>query len=220
MRYAGLLNHRILNRKEERDLLSASQAGNAEAREELILFNMRLVYSIAKRYKEDHLNIEELINEGVIGLIRAIDTFDLKRSNRLSTFATILIHQTIGHSRLLQNTVRLPRHIQTEVKLINRVKIELAQKGNVNPTALEIAIATDLPVEKVNRLKGLDKAVLDVFSIYPDPDQPDQLGLIDKLGEEDKELELIEQRHDLDFFLSKIAIHERFVVERLSLIHI
>jgi len=143
----------LLTADEEVELARRIRAGDAEARNRFIESNRRLVISIARQYTGLGLPLDDLIQEGTIGLIRAVDKFDPDRGFRFSTYATWWIRQAI-HRALASSgrVVRLPVHVGDAVTRVMQVSRRLHQLLGREPTTAEVAQEASLPVEVVRKL--------------------------------------------------------------------
>ena len=144
----------LLTAAEEIELAKRIERGDMSAKDRMINSNLRLVVSIAKKYQGQGLSLGDLIQEGVIGLIRAAEKFDWRRGFKFSTYATLWIRQAI--QRGLHNTsrtIRMPVHIAQRERKISRVERELNVKLGREPTVEEIADVAELPVEEVEEIK-------------------------------------------------------------------
>ena len=143
----------LLSMEQERKLAKKVEQGEKWAREVLVNANLRLVTSIAKKYQNRGIAMEDLIQEGTLGLIHAVDKFDYRRGFRFSTYATHWIRQALG--RAVENqgrTIRLPSHAIESLGKIKRTREMLATRLNRTPTPAEIALEVGLPVDKVETL--------------------------------------------------------------------
>jgi RNA polymerase primary sigma factor len=162
--YFDISQIELLSREQEQELAYRVKEGDLEARQEMIEANLRLVVSIAKRYIGRGLDFLDLIQEGNIGLFRAIDQFDPDRGNRLSTFAVWGIRQAITQAlKTKARAVRLPeRNIAAGVKLW-KASSDLSQELGREPTAREIALSLGIGVKAVEQMiiQGQNIASLD-----------------------------------------------------------
>jgi RNA polymerase primary sigma factor len=150
--------HALLTAAEEVELAKRIERGDLEAKERMINANLRLVVSQARRYQGHGLPMEDLVQEGMLGLIRAVEKFDWRRGFKFSTYGTLWIRQSI--QRGLQNsgrTIRLPVHVAQRQVKVRKVESELSTKLSRDPTDEEIAVVAELPVEQVAEIRELSR---------------------------------------------------------------
>lgn len=153
----------LLTAEEEVYFARRSLKGCEASRKRMIVSNLRLVVKIARRYNNRGLALLDLIEEGNLGLIRAVEKFDPERGFRFSTYATWWIRQTIERAIMNQTrTIRLPIHVVKELNVYLRASRELSQKLDHEPTAEEIAMALDKPVEDVTKMLRLNERITSV----------------------------------------------------------
>jgi RNA polymerase primary sigma factor len=146
-------NGRLLTPAEERELARRKDEGDEEAKRRLIECNLRLVMSITRHYTRAGVPLLDLIQEGNLGLIRAVEKFDYTLGYKLSTYATWWIRQAISRALAEQGrTIRLPVHVADQVRKVTRARRTLGQKLNRDPSLEEIAVEAGFTPEKVTML--------------------------------------------------------------------
>jgi RNA polymerase primary sigma factor len=152
--------HPLLTAAEEVELAKRIERGDLAAKEQMINSNLRLVVSQARRYQGHGLEMGDLVQEGMLGLIRAVEKFDWRRGFKFSTYGTLWIRQAI--QRGLQNhgrTIRVPVHVAQRQVKVRKLEGELNTKLGREPTDEEIAEIAELPVDEVVELRELNRAM-------------------------------------------------------------
>jgi RNA polymerase primary sigma factor len=147
---------RLLTPSEERELARRKDLGDEDAKRKLIECNLRLVMSITRNYTKAGVPLLDLIQEGNLGLIRAVEKFDYKLGFKLSTYATWWIRQSVTRALADQGrTIRLPVHVAEQVRRVKRSRRQLAQKLNRDPSVDEIAKDSGFPAARIRELFDL-----------------------------------------------------------------
>ena len=212
----------LLSAEEEVHFARLALKGDQKARQRMIESNLRLVVKIARRYINRGLPLLDLIEEGNLGLIRAVEKFDPERGFRFSTYATWWIRQTIERAIMNQTrTIRLPIHVVKELNVYLRAARELTQSLDHDPSPEEIAELVDKPIEEVKRMLGLNERVASVDTpIGKDADKSLLDTLADEANADPADLLLDNNlRQNLDHWLLELPDKQREVLARRFGLH-
>jgi RNA polymerase primary sigma factor len=204
----------LLTREEEVELAQRIERGDLAAKERLINSNLRLVIKFARRYQGHGLAMGDLVQEAMLGLIRAAEKFDWRRGYKFSTYAVLWIKQSI--QRGLDNTgreVRIPAHIAQRERTVNRVTGELAIELNRDPTDEEVAEKAKLPLDEVMAVRDLTRVTTSLDTPIGDGDTT--LGELHAETTDDLEDEILvrEQEAAVDASLRKLPDDERRIIQ-------
>ena len=189
--------YKLLTAAEEVELAKRIERGDKAAKDLLINSNLRLVVSIAKRYQGHGLSLLDLIQEGIIGLIRAAEKFDWRKGFKFSTYATWWIRQAVQRGVANKaRTIRIPVHIVEREQRIARAERELIARLERSPTDQEVAHASKLPIKQVREVRAAARAVASLDKPVGEDDSAtygDLFASEEALPDEQVELDLTQQ---------------------------
>ncbi len=159
----------LLTAEEERELIKRAKKGDIEARNKLINSNLRYIYKMAKKYSGMGIPISDLINEGVLGLIKAIEKYDLKRRVRLLTYATSWIRQSMMKALTEQSrAIKLNSSIKGKLDKVRRAMEDYYQKYQREPSEEELAQITGMSIEEVKEVVNIYKGQFSIDELIGD----------------------------------------------------
>jgi RNA polymerase primary sigma factor len=204
----------LLTAAEEIELAKRIERGDLAAKEKLINSNLRLVIKFARRYQGHGLDLGDLVQEAMLGLIRATEKFDWRRGYKFSTYAVLWIKQSI--QRGLDNSgraVRIPAHVAQRERTINRVSAELSAKLNRDPTDEEVAAEAKLPLDEVMATRDLTRVTASLDSPVGD-DGDTTLGELHVESTADLEDEVLERHQEqaVEQALARLPDMERRII--------
>jgi RNA polymerase primary sigma factor len=206
----------LLTAAEEIELAKRIERGDLAAKDKLINSNLRLVIKFARRYRGHGLSLQDLVQEAMIGLIRAAEKFDWRRGYKFSTYAVLWIKQAI--QRGLDNTgrpVRIPAHVAQRERTVNRVTAELTATLDRDPTDEEVAAKTKLPLDEVSAVRDLTRVTTSLDAPVGDGDGDATLGDLRAESTVRLEDEVVEREQEqaVDTALAALPQDERRVIQ-------
>jgi RNA polymerase sigma factor (sigma-70 family) len=197
-------------REEEKEIVKKAQAGDEDARDMLVTSNLKLVAKIAMKYSKAGVNYIDLIQDGTIGLIAAIDKYDLSKGHSFTSYSVWWIKREIINSIANRiNAIKIPSYVYLMNKKIRIFEDKFIEKNNKKPSYQEIAEGLDLSQDDVEKMKEASEIGVGGFADGNEPDQGD-FNTVDEI---DRELDLLEERSKISNLMRKISPEEQKVVE-------
>jgi RNA polymerase primary sigma factor len=207
------MRYPLLTKEEEVELAKAIERGDLAAKERMINSNLRLVIKFARRYQGHGLDLGDLVQEAMLGLIRATEKFDWRRGYKFSTYAVLWIKQSI--QRGLDNSgrpVRIPAHVAQRERTVNRVTAELSARLNREPTDEEVAAESKVPLDEVMATRDLTRVTASLDTPVGEGDTT--LGELHAESTADLEDEVMEREQEeaVETALARLPEQERRII--------
>jgi len=209
-------NHRLLTAEEEMDLAKRIEQGDLQARQRLIEANYRLVFRVVNQYRHSGVPFEDLVQEGYIGLIEAVDRYNHRRSCRFSTCAILWIRAHVLQAiHRLRYLVHVPQRIIYKAQKVWRTAEQMAQELQRWPDIEELAAQMDMPVERVEELLGLAQ---EWISLDEPPGEEEDSLLLDMIADEEAQQPYqrvidADLREHVERSLQSLPLREREVIQ-------
>lgn len=200
----------LLNADEEAGLTRAAQSGCGTSRQRLIESNMRLVINIARSYRSRSFPLEDLVQEGAIGLMHAIKRFDPEKGFRFSTYATHWIRQSIGRAiDYKAKAIRLPAHISQSLRRIDRERVRLMRELGHEPSHDQLSAAMGISPRKLQHIMQSGQEMLSLDTKVGDAESTTLGGLVPDTTENDAAETMITQELSQELHMIMMELNER-----------
>lgn len=210
-----LLSHQSLSKYEEQELVAQAQQGDPDAREQLVLSNMRYIYSVCRQYENDYYTAKDLVSYGVEGIYKAIDKYE-DMGCRFMTYAGYWVRKLVRQAAIYNKLIRIPHFTGERLERISMCLSEYASEGVMHPKDSQIAARTGLSVQQVSVYRQWVN-VNDIYSLDRRASvdaEHDDVMFLDFVSDTRQDLWKFATRIDLNYFLRQLTQRQRFVLTR------
>ena len=215
-----LLTHKALTKEEEYVLIAKAQKGCIKSRDELLMANMRFIYTYCARWSEikDTVEPEDLLADGIEGFLKSINKFDLTKNTKLQSYSGYWIMNSISRSNLFDDPIRLPTHQKDNLRNINIARVKLLKEGVSEPTEQQLSERSGVSIRHLSQIRDYlnNSRYISINYVYEDPDVRNATPLEDIIP--DPNVPLLQEQTDVNidliYLLDLLPPMHKYVLSR------